>query len=217
VRVSFLMSAAAALAVGGNFPQLAVANEGPQAQMDIGNHILTGRPGKTRRVLDGKKRAKPVISLVIGKKGRGKEATERVITKNEVVFLYPYTSTVDAAIRKFGNNPVVIAGHLGDVAPYKARTFTNDEGYFTFRGLKPGRYLLMTAVPYEVATTQREDTGKTRTKTSFGYNGWFLDSANSVSEPIYRYTNSRSEFEHPIVKIVDVRADQKITAMGEVE
>ena len=217
MRLFFAGAALAGLAIPTGFSGAAYAETSPQAQMEIGEHILTGRPGKTRRALSQPKSKVPVISLVIGKKGRGKEATERVITKDEVVYLYPYTATVDAAIRKFGNNPVVIAGHLGDVSPFKARTFTNDEGYFTFRGLKPGRYLLMTAVPYEVATTTREDTGKTRTRTSFGYNGWFLDNANSVSEPIYRYTNGRSEFEHRIVKIVDVRADRQITAMGEVE
>lgn len=181
----------------------AVANEPPQAQMDAGTHILSGRPGKTRRM--------------INQKGQARRATERVTTKNEVVYLYPYTAAAEAAIRKFGNNPVVIAGHLGDVAPFKARTFTDANGYFRFRALKPGRYLLITAVPYQVATTTREDTGKTRTRTSFGYNGWDLVSANSVTEPIYRYTPGLSEFEHRIVKIVDVRADRQLTDLGEVE
>lgn len=174
------------------------------AQIEAGEHSLTGRPGKTRRVQDEKGRVK-------------RRQTERVLTKNEVVYLYPYTASIEAAFRKFGNNPVLIAGSLGDAAKYKARTFTDDNGFFTFRALKPGRYLLMTAVPYTVATTTREDTGRTRTRTTFGYNGWFLDSANSVTEPIYRYTAGRSEFEHPILKVVDVRTGSAITNLGEVE
>lgn len=203
MRLFSTLTIAALLALPVTMPAQAVANEFAQTQMDVGNHMLTGRPGKSRRI--------------ITKKGKVKRASERVTTQNEVVYLYPYTAAADAAIRKFGNNPVMIAGHLGDVAPYKARTFTNTNGYFKFRALKPGRYLLITAVPYEVATTTKEDTGKTRTRTSFGYNGWDLVSANSVTEPIYRYTAGISEFEHRIVKLVEVRADRPVTDLGEVE
>ncbi len=203
MRLFSTLTIAALLALPVTMPGQAVANEPGRAQMDVGSHMLKGRPGKTRRA--------------IGKNGKVGRGTERVTTQKEVVYLYPYTAAAEAAIRKFGNNPVMIAGHLGDVAPYKARAFTDANGYFTFRALKPGRYLLITAVPYEVATTTREDTGKTRTTTTFGYNGWDLASANSVTEPIYRYTPGISEFEHRIVKLVDVRADRPVTDMGEVE
>lgn len=171
--------------------------------MNVGEHILSGRPGKTRYEIDEKKRAT--------------RKTERIVTKNEVVYLFPHTPAIDAAVRKFGNNPAAIATELGVAARYKARTFTDDDGFFRFRGLKPGRYLLMTAVPYEAATITADDTGKVRTTTFFDYNGWFISGATSVSEPIYRYRNTVSKFDHPIVKVVDVRPDKPQTALGEIE
>jgi hypothetical protein len=177
-----------------------------RAMMEVGDHVLTGRPGKTRYALPA-----------AGQKKARRNATERVYTKNEVVYLFPYTRALERVALESRGNAVLIANALGAAGDVAGRVFTDDNGYFTFRGLKPGRYMIMTAVPYAVATVTREDTGKTQTTTTFGYNGWFIGTANSVTEPIYRYRDTISNLEHRIVKVIDVRSNQKVTNLGEVE
>jgi hypothetical protein len=177
-----------------------------RAMMEVGEHTLTARPGKTRR---------PIPEA--GKKKPKRNATERVYTKDEVVYLFPYTRALEKVVLESRGNPVLIAASLGAAGEVAGRVFTDKNGYFTFRGLKPGRYMVMTAVPYKVATVTAEDTGKTRTTTTFGYNGWFINSANSVTEPVYRYRDTISDFEHRIVKVVEVKAGQTVTNLGEME
>lgn len=167
-------------------------------------HTLTGRPGATRRQL------KPG-------EARAKRGTERVYSKDEAVYVYPYTPYVEALVREVGGDPVRLSMFLGSVRELSARVQTDEEGYFTVRALQPGRYLLMTAVPYQAAGTIREDTGRTRTETTFSAGFGYTASASSVTSPIYRYRDAMLDLEKRIVKVVEVRADQKVTALGEIE
>ncbi len=213
-RVPRLGSIALFLMVGGSlaaFPLESATSQSStsddpafaRSQMEIGQHILTGRPGVTRKAMD--------------QRGRVKGGRERVYTHDEVVFLFPLTPKVEVAVSRFGGNSTAIATELGSAARFRARTFTDDRGYFRFRGLKPGRYLLMVAVPYIAATRTKEETGEVRTSMQYTYDRWFITSATAVSEPVYRYRNSTTALEHRIVRIVEIRPDRTETALGEIE
>jgi hypothetical protein len=180
------------------------------AGLEMGDHTLTGRPGATRTALADAGKRKGLFS-------RGPK-TERVYTHNQTVVLWPYTRLVEAIVVKNNGSPFLVTSSLGELGQYSARTLTDADGVFHFRGLKPGRYLLSVKVPYEAAITVREDTGRTRTETTFqtsdGYN---ITSADSVTSKVYDYRNATSEFEHHVFKIVEVKADSAVTAIGEMQ
>lgn len=225
-----LGKAAAALAASGLFllAPAASAQDDPadlaQARQLIANgpHALTGRPGATRYSLpqtDAK-----------GKKKKPKSKTERVYAANEVVYLLPWSDKVAAAIAKGNGSIPLTRAYLmtegGAATRYNARTLTREDGSFRIRGLKPGRYVLLTEVPYQAAVTIKEDTGKTRTETTtsgFGIFqggqqiGFVPTSSTSVTSPIYRYDNAISDLKHYIVKVVEVRSDAPVTNLGEIE
>ncbi|QIG54483.1 hypothetical protein G6N82_10270 [Altererythrobacter sp. BO-6] len=225
-----LVASAKALAAAGLLlgPATAIAQDEPadlaQAQQLIahGPHTLTGRPGATRYSLpqtDAK-----------GKKKKPKSKTERVYAGNEVVYLLPWSDKVAAAIAKGNGSIPLTRAYLmtegGAAQRYNARTLTREDGSFRIRGLKPGRYVLITEVPYQAAVTIRQDTGKTRTETTTQGYGTFLNgvqigfvptSSTSVTSPIYRYDNAISDLKHYIVKVVEVRSDAPVTNLGEIE
>lgn len=207
-------------------PGLAAAtvDDGAQARdlIAYGPHTLTGRAGATRYSLP-KTDAK-------GKKVKPKAKTERVHAENEAVYLLPWTDKVAAAVAK-GNGSIPLTRaflltEAGAAGTYNARTFTRADGTFRLRGLKPGRYVLVTEVPYQAAVTIRQDTGKTRTETTtsgFGVFqggqqiGFVPTSSTSITSPIYRYDNAISDLKHYIIKVVEVRGDVPVTNLGEVE
>lgn len=179
--------------------------------LEPGEATLTGRPGASRRSLPNAKEPGKV---------------ERVYSQNEVVYLLPFSPFVQATVDKYANNIGVLVVQIAPAQEYSARVLTDENGYFTFRGLKPGRYLLMTAVPYEAEVSIREDTGKTRTDTQYSGTQWFgpygaggfqLESSTSITSPIYRYRSAISDLEHRIVKVVEVSADKPTTNLGELQ
>ena len=180
------------------------------AQLRMGKHTLTGRPGATRTVIAeaGKRR---------GLFSRGAK-TERVYTHNQTVVLIPYTRLVESVVLKHKGDPYLISISLGNLEKYTARALTDAEGVFHFRGLQPGRYLLSIKVPYEAAITISEDTGRTHTNTTFqtsdGYN---ITGASSVTSKVYDFHNTTSELEHHVFKLVEVKADSAVTKLGEMQ
>ena len=179
------------------------------AALKMGTHTLTGRPGATRTALAeaGKKR---------GLFSRGAK-TERVYTHNQTAILIPFTPVVEALTMKYQGDPFPILSSLGELGGYTARALTDANGVFHFRGLKPGRYLLSIRVPYDAAVTIREDTGRTRTDTTFETDGYNITGANSVTSKVYDYRNATSELEHHVFKLVEVKADQAVTDLGELQ
>jgi len=179
-------------------------------QLKMGKHSLTGRPGATRHVIAEAGKRKGVFS-------RGAK-TERVYTQKQPVVLIPYTRLVEAITLKHKGDPFLISSSLGDLGNYTARALTDADGVFHFRGLKAGRYLLSTTVPYEAAVTVREDTGRTRTDTTLqttdGYN---ITGASSVTSKVYDYRKTTSELEHRVFKLVVVKADSAVTELGELQ
>ena len=188
----------------------------------FGPHTLTGRAGATRYTIPS--------TDAKGRKKKPKSRTERVYAPNEVVYLIPWTDKVAAAVAK-GNGSVPLTRlylmtESGEAARRNARTITRDNGSFRFRGLKAGKYVLVTEVPYKAAVTIKSDTGRTRTETSTqGFPvfqggqqiGYVPTSSTSVTSPIYRYDKAVSDLTHYIVKVVEVRSDVPVTQLGEVE
>lgn len=179
------------------------------AQLEMGTHTLTGRPGATRVALGEAGKRKGLFS-------RGSKK-ERVYTNGQPVVLIPYTRLVEAITLKYKGDPFLITSSLGGLGNYTARAVTDADGVFHFRGLKPGRYLLSTTVPYEAAVTVREDTGKTRTDTTIQTEGYNITGASSVTSKVYDYRNATSELEHRVFKLVEVKADSGVTALGELQ
>ena len=190
--------------------------------MAYGPHTLTGRAGATRYTLpqaDAK-----------GRKRKPKTRTERVHAPNEVVYLLAWTDLVAAAVAKGNGSFALTRTNLltegGEAIRINARTLTREDGTFRIRGLKPGRYVILTEVPYKAAVIVRTDTGRTRTETSTqGFPvfqggqqiGFVPTSSTSVTSPIYRYDRALSDLKHFILKVVDVRADVPVTELGEIE
>ena len=179
------------------------------AQLEFGDNTLTGRPGATRDKLAQAGQRKGLF-------GRGAK-TERVYTRNEPVTLIPYTPLVDAVMQKYRGRPGLVLGSLGELRNYTARVLTDDDGVFTFRGLKPGRYLLATTVRFEADITVRDDTGRTRTETTVYTEGYNITGASSITSNIYSYRDVTTELEHQVFQIVEVKADSAVTALGEME
>lgn len=202
------VASSAALALPAHAQSLADIAEAIAA-LEMGDHTLTGRPGATRTVLADAGKRKGLFS-------RGPK-TERVYTHNQTVVLWPYTRLVEAIVVKYNGDPFLVTSSLGELGKVSARSLTDADGVFHFRGLKPGRYLLHTRVPYEAAVTVREDTGRTRTETTFQTDGYFITGADSVTSKVYDYRQATSELEHTVFKIVEVKADSAVTAIGEMQ
>lgn len=214
MRPTPLFLATAALSAALAAPDLVHAQSQAQideaiAQLDMGTHTLTGRPGATREVLAEAGKRKGLFS-------RGAK-TERVYTQNEPVVLIPYTPLVEAIVHKYNGSPFMVMSSLGELRNHSARVHTDANGVFTFRGLKPGRYLLSTTVRYDAAITIRDDTGRTRTDTTVETDGYNVTGATSVTSKIYDYRDTTSELEHSVFKIVEVKADSAVTAIGEMQ
>jgi len=215
VRLPFPILAIAALSAALAAPSPALAQSQADiaesiAALEMGEHTLTGRPGATRTALADAGKRKGLFS-------RGPK-TERVYTHNQTVVLWPYTRLVEAIVVKHNGSPFLVTSSLGELGNYSARALTDADGVFHFRGLKPGRYLLSVKVPYEAAVTVREDTGRTRTETTFQTSdGFNITSADSVTSKIYDYHNTTSDLEHHVFKIVEVKADSAVTAIGEMQ
>ena len=180
------------------------------AQLRMGKHTLTGRPGSTRTMTSeaGKRR---------GLFSRGAK-TERVYTHNQTVMLIPYTRLVEAVVLKHKGDPHLISLSLGELEKYTGRALTDANGVFHFRGLQPGRYLVSVKVPYEETVTVRDDTGRTRTDTTFeSADGYNITGATSVTSNVYDVRNATAEFEHHVLKLVEVKADSAVTDLGEMQ
>ncbi|WP_440977160.1 hypothetical protein [Pseudoxanthomonas winnipegensis] len=123
---------------------------------------------------------------------------ETFVARDQLVVLLPMTSYMRAWEAKYGKNPVIGAMFINPrVVAYSARVLTDTQGNFEFRGLKPGRYLLVSEIPYKQDVTVRTDTGQTRHDID-----WF--NSTITSSPIYRENRVRVDQSHDIYAIVEI-------------
>ena len=123
-----------------------------------------------------------------------------IYADREIVYLFPMTSYTQAWLEKWKDDMTLGMVFLAPEATmYTARTFTDRQGKFQFRGLKPGKYFFHAAVPYAVDGVRREDTGNR--KYSINYMA-----GTATSSPIYKETDVKLDLEQKINVVVEVKA-----------
>ena len=194
-------------------PPTATAQAGPtpdlaevRAALDVGTATLTGRPRASRTKLSE-----------AGRRRWGRPGVEHVYSSGQAVYLIPYTPGVEAQVMRHAGNLMALLPALGEAANVCATVVTDANGVFRFRALQPGRYLLVTKVPYQAAVVRREDTGLTRTDTTLEFSGNRLSGATSITSPVYNYQDGVADFDHQVVKVVEVRGDRAVTELGDLE
>lgn len=137
--------------------------------------------------------------------------------RNQVAFLLPMTRFLKAWVAQYAEQEgglrfaqYFLQPELDDVA---ARTLTDAEGRFAFRGLRPGQYLLWVAIPYEVDTERQVPTGEslTRTWSSFGI------VTAAVREPVTRTERSVTKLENHVIHVITVPEGQTELDLGVVQ
>jgi len=118
--------------------------------------------------------------------------------KNELVYLYPMTKYMNNWNQEHKRDYVIgmffISPEMHDLT---ARVITDDDGYFKFRGLKAGKYFLITKVNYKATLSEKNDTG--RSNLSLNYFSGVISST-----PIYSYKTVSQQLDHHIYKIVEI-------------
>ncbi len=84
-----------------------------KAQLELGTHTLTGRPGASRYALAEAGKRKGLFS-----KGA---KLERVFTNGQPVVLIPYTRLVEAITLKYRGDAFSVTSSLGELGNYTAR------------------------------------------------------------------------------------------------
>lgn len=135
--------------------------------------------------------------------------------REQQAFLFPMTAFLQAWVERHAAQGLFygkfkLQPELDLVA---ARTLTDREGRFTFRGLKPGRYLLWVVIPYEQERTIAQETGQWQTTTfsSFGV------VTAAVREPVYRAAQQVIELEDHVIHVVDIPPDRSVVDLGEIQ
>ncbi|UXA54404.1 carboxypeptidase-like regulatory domain-containing protein [Xanthomonas prunicola] len=143
----------------------------------------------------GSLRGKLEISI---KKGMLKK-NEKFVAQYQLVTLLPMSSYMRAWEKKYSKDPSLGMIFIdGRVLPFSARAITSADGSYEFRGLKPGRYLMIAKIPYKLDVVIRNETGQTRHDID-----WFNNTI--TSSPIYKSSKARVEQEHNIFTIIEIK------------
>lgn len=166
--------------------------------MAIGEATLKGQASMTSK--------KTLLQIVPGTK---------LYAREQQAFLFPMTSFLRAWVEKYASRGLFygtfnLQPELDYVA---ARTLTDQEGRFQFRGLKPGKYLLWIVIPYEVEGTVAQETGawQTTTFSTFGV------VTAAVREPVTRAATAVFELENHVIHVVDIPPGEKLVDLGEIQ
>lgn len=125
--------------------------------------------------------------------------TQHFYGAHQQVTLLPMSSYLKAWNEKLGKDPTTGVTFIdGRILPFSARTITDEKGNFEFTELRPGEYLMLAKIPYEVDGYRRLDTGKVQ------YN---IDWAASTvtTSPIYNTKESKLDLVHSIYKIINIK------------
>lgn len=148
---------------------------------------------------------------------------KKLYARNQVAYLFPMTKFLQAWVARYGAQGLRfgtfnLQPELDHVA---ARVITDDEGRFTFRGLKPGQYLLWVVIPYEMEGVIQQETGQWQTKTYTSSMstpmGSFSFVSAAVREPVTRAATQVRELENHVIHVVNVPEGQKLVDLGEVQ
>lgn len=135
--------------------------------------------------------------------------------REQQVFLFPMTRFLRAWVERYA--PQGLRYGVFNLQPeldlVAARTLTDREGRFVFRGLKPGQYLLWAVFPYEVERLVAQETGQWQTTTfsSFGI------VTAAVREPVTRAATQVIELENHVIHVVDIPPGQAKVDLGVVQ
>lgn len=149
-------------------------------------------------------------AYVISKRGLLNQ--EKTYAKSRIISLFPMTPYLQAWYDRYKND--IFAGRFElnpATSTYSARVLADDEGRFQFRGLKPGRYLLFTEIPFTTTVRIRQDTGRTRSTVQV-FSDW---SAEVTTEPIYRSRKVKRDFTGMVHRIVEIKQDGTTVDLGE--
>lgn len=144
---------------------------------------------------------------------------KKLYARDQVAYLFPMTKFLKAWVERYAPQGLFYGGfslqpELDHVA---ARTITDAEGRFTFRGLKPGQYLLWVVIPYEMERTIAQETGQWATRTYTANVGNFSFVSAAVREPVTRAATQVIQLENHIIHVVNVPEGQKLVDLGEVQ
>ncbi|NIJ92633.1 hypothetical protein FHT12_001291 [Xanthomonas campestris] len=124
---------------------------------------------------------------------------EKFVARYQLVTLLPMSSYMRAWEKKYSKDPWLGMMLIdGRVLPFSARAITSADGSYEFRGLKPGRYLMIAQIPYKMDVIIRNETGQTRHDID-----WFNNTI--TSSPIYKSSKARVEEVHDIFTIIEIK------------
>lgn len=135
--------------------------------------------------------------------------------RDQQVLLFPMTKFLKAWVQRHAAQGLRYGAfnlqpELDTVA---ARSITDKEGRFGFRGLKPGQYLLWVKIPYEVEGLIEQQTGEWQTTTFSAFN--IVTAA--VSEPVTRRVTQVRELENDVIHVVDIPPERRLVELGEIQ
>lgn len=147
------------------------------------------------------------------------KAPTKLYAREQVAYLFPMTKFLKAWVERHAPQGLFYGGfslqkELDWVA---ARTITDQEGRFTFRGLKPGQYLLWVVIPYEMERQIEQETGQWATTTYTANVGNFSFVSAAVREPVTRAATQVVQLENHIIHVVDIPEGQKLVDLQEVQ
>lgn len=144
---------------------------------------------------------------------------KKLYARDQVAYLFPMTKFLKSWVERYA--PQGLRFGTFNLQPeldwVAARTITDQEGRFTFRGLKPGQYLLWVVIPYEMEGVIQQETGQWATRTYTANVGNFSFVSAAVREPVTRAATVVRELENHVIHVVDIPEGQKVVDLGEIQ
>ena len=121
--------------------------------------------------------------------------------KGTKVLLFPVTDYVSRYHDMKKANPDFAIVMTEEAFSYRLEALTDENGNFTFKQMKPGRYLIMCNIQFVGTASALKEVGRTHYANGYGYMG---------STPIYESYMYNYNGDHFLSKFVDVKEEDKI-------